>query len=352
MINDRSLVSKINLTFNTAPRQHHDKIMEEYKYDEVLLEVLGKDTEDQEVKKSITGVAKKELDITVTVGRQKDVGKIMKEFELNTKLQSRMNNSEVEVIDEVKGENKHATENESSSDEEDGHDVVNVNRSFVKPQFMKVKNPPSPIRKAPPMPRHMLFEEEYIRNKEVTAKKFQKKLERERRILERQKRKAAIIDVNKKYLGFGQVFDPVKAKLKKKAEKKLERDARRLRLLNIANGKEEEKDLIYELLNDAESDTNSGSFKSPSEVEIAASSKSNFCCLLEDSGIVSSSSNSSFSLDTSYLHSSPKPIKQEISNMNTTIENNNAVEFSKSSNTNLSNSGDFNQDDLQDWLMM
>ena len=318
--------------------------MEECKYDEVLLEVLGKDTQDQEVKKSITGEAKEELDITVTVGSQKDVGKIMKEFE-----QSRMNNSEVEVIDEVKEENKHATENEPSSDEEeeDGHDVVNVNRSFVKPQFMKVKNPPSPIRKAPPMPRHMLFEEEYIRNKEVTAKKFQKKLKKERRILERQKRKAAIIDVNKKYLGFGQVFDPVKAKLKKKAEKKLERDARRLRLLKIANGNKEEKGLIYELLNDAESDTNSGSFKSPSEVEIAASSKSNFCCLLEDSGIVSSSSNSSFSLDTSYLHSSPKPIKQEISNMNTTIENNNAVEFSKSGNTNLSNSGD-----LQDWLMM
>ena len=324
--------------------------MEECKYDEVLLEVLGKDTQDQEVKKSITGEAKEELDITVTVGSQKDVGKIMKEFE-----QSRMNNSEVEVIDEVKGENKHATENEPSSDEEeeDGHDVVNVNRSFVKPQFMKVKNPPSPIRKAPPMPRHMLFEEEYIRNKEVTAKKFQKKLERERRILERQKRKAAKIDVNKKYLGFGQVFDPVKAKLQKKAEKKLERDARRLRLLKIANGNKEEKGLIYELLNDAESDANSGSFKSPpSEVEIAASSKSNFCYLLEDSGIASSSSNTSFSLDASYMYTSPKPIKQEISNMNTTIENNNAVEFSKSGNTNLSNSGDFNQDDLQDWLMM
>ena len=351
MINDRSLVSKINLTFNTAPRQHHHKIMEEYKYDEVLLEVLGKDTQDQEVKKSINGAAKEELDISATVGgRQKDVGKIMKEFEENSKLQSKMNNSEVEVIYEVKGEYKHATENESSSDdeEEDGHDVVNVNRNFVKPQFMKVKNPPSPIRKAPPMPRHMLFEEEYIRKQEVTAKKFQKKLKMERRILERQKRKAAIIDVNKKYLGFGQVFDPVKAKLQKKAEKKLERDARRLRLLKIANGNKEEKGLIYELLNDAESDANSGSFKSPpSEVEIAASSKSNFCYLLEDSGIASSSSNTSFSLDASYMYTSPKPIKQEISNMNTTIENNNAVEFSKSGNTNLSNSGD-----LQDWLMM
>ena len=170
--------------------------------------------------------------------------------------------------------------------------------------------------------------------------------------MERQKRKAAKIDVNKKYLGFGQVFDPVKAKLQKKAEKKLERDARRLRLLKIANGNKEEKGLIYELLNDAESDANSGSFKSPSEVETAASSKSNFCCLQEDSGIVSSRSNSSFSIDASYLYTSPKPIKQEISNMNTTIENNNAVEFSKSSNTNLSNSGDFNQDDLQDWMMM
>ena len=118
--------------------------------------------------------------------------------------------------------------------------------------------------------------------------------------------------------------------------------------MKIANGNKEEKGLIYELLNDAESDANSGSFKSPpSEVEIAASSKSNFCYLLEDSGIASSSSNTSFSLDASYMYTSPKPIKQEISNMNTTIENNNAVEFSKSGNTNLSNSGD-----LQDWLMM
>ena len=219
--------------------------------------------------------------------------------------------------------------------------MVNVTHSFVKPQFMKVKNPPSPVRKAPPMPRHMLFEEEYVRNKEVTAKKFQKKLEKERKILERQKRKAEKIDVNKKYLGFGEVFDPVKAKLQKKAEKKSERDARRMRLLKIAYGnKEEEEDIINQLLNDAESDADSGSFTSPSET--AASSKPNFCFFLEDSGIASS--HSSFSLDASHLYTSPKPIKQEISNMNT-IENNNPVEFPSSSNSiNHSNSGDYYHD--------
>ena len=311
--------------------------MEENKYNKVLLEVMGKDTQDQDMKESI------KLE-RFTVDSQEDVSKIKKELEENTRtrLQSRMKNCEVritkvEVIDEVK---ENATENESSSDEENGNDVVNVTHSFVKPQFMKVKNPPSPIRKAPPMPRHMLFEEEYVRNLEVTAKKFQKKLEKERKILERQKRKAEKIDVNKKYLGFGEVFDPVKAKLQKKAEKKSERDARRMRLLKIAYGnKEEEEDIINKLLFDAESDANSGSFTSPSET--AASSKPNFCFFLEDSGIASS--HSSFSLNASNLYTSLKPIKQEISNMNT-LDYNNAVEFPSSSNNNHSNSEDHYHD--------
>ena len=314
--------------------------MEENKYNKVLFEVMEKDTQDQDMKESITGEAKKKLDRRLTVDSQEDVGKIKKELEENTRtrLQSRMKNCEVritkvEVIDEVK---ENATENESSSDEENGNDVVNVTHSFVKPQFMKVKNPPSPIRKAPPMPRHMLFEEEYVRNLEVTAKKFQKKLEKERKILERQKRKAEKIDVNKKYLGFGEVFDPVKAKLQKKAEKKSERDARRMRLLKIAYGnKEEEEDIINQLLNDAERDASTGSFTSPSET--AASSKPNFCFFLEDS------SHSSFSLDASHLYTSPKPIKQEISNTNT-IENNNPIEFPSSSNNNHRNSGDYYHD--------
>ena len=325
--------------------------MEENKYNKVLLEVMEKDTQDQDMKESITGEAKKKLERRLTVDSQEDVGKIKKELEENTRtrLQSRMKNCEVritkvEVIDEVK---ENATENESSSDEENGNDVVNVTHSFVKPQFMKVKNPPSPVRKAPPMPRHMLFEEEYVRNIEVTAKKFQKKLEKERKILERQKRKAEKIDVNKKYLGFGEVFDPVKAKLQKKAEKKSERDARRMRLLKIANGnKEEEEDIINQLLNDAERDASTGSFTSPSET--AASSKPNFCFFLEDSGIASS--HSSFSLDASHLYTSLKPIKQEISNMNT-LENNNAVEFPSSSNNNHSNSEYYYHDDLQDLMM-
>ena len=326
--------------------------MEENKYNKVLLEVMEKDTQDQDMKESITGEAKKKLDRRLTVDSQEDVGKIKKELEENTRtrLQSRMKNCEVritkvEVIGEVE---ESATDKESSSDEENGNDVVNVTHSFVKPQFMKVKNPPSPVRKAPPMPRHMLFEEEYVRNIEVTAKKFQKKLEKERKILERQKRKAEKIDVNKKYLGFGEVFDPVKAKLQKKAEKKSERDVRRMRLLKIAYGnKEEEEDIISQLLNDAERDASTGSFTSPSS-ETAASSKPNFCFILEDSGIASS--HSSFSLDASHLYTSPKPIKQEISNMNT-IENNNPVEFPSSSNSNHSNSGDYNHDDLQDLMM-
>ena len=317
--------------------------MEENKYNKVLLEVMEKDTQDQDVKESITGEAKKKLDRRLTVDSQEDVGKIKKELEENTRtrLQSRMKNCEVRITKvEVK---ESATDKESSSDEENDNDVVNVTHSFVKPQFMKVKNPPSPVRKAPPMPRHMLFEEEYVRNKEVTAKKFQKKLEKERKILERQKRKAEKIDVNKKYLGFGEVFDPVKAKLQKKAEKKLERDARRMRLLKIAYGnKEEEEDIINQLLNDAERDASTGSFTSPSET--AASSKPNFCFFLEDS------SHSSFSLDASHLYTSLKPIKQEISNMNT-LENNNAVEFPSSSNNNHSNSEYYYHDDLQDLMM-
>ena len=312
----------------------------------------------QEMKESIVGEVKEELVRTLKIClSQKDVEKISKEFEKNTKLQSMKKNSGMslmEVMDDVKIQNNPPMAKKSSS--EDNLSLVNPSCSFVKPKFMKVKNPPSPSRNAPPTPTpsHMLFEKEYIRNKEVIAKKFEKKYEREKKILERQKRKAANIDVNKKYLGFGEVFDPVQAKLQKKAEKKLEREERRKRILKKANVTKEEKDLMNELLASAESNSSSGFATSPSasEIEVSATSQSNSSLLLESSGL--SSVNSSFSLDSSSSFNISKcyDYNQEVNKSNT-IENLNAFEFSSCSRSlDLSKCEDYHVDDLEDLLSM
>jgi len=314
----------------------------------------------QDMKELIIGEVKEELVKTLNIClSQKDVDKIKKEFEKNTKLQSIETNSRLnlaEVLNDVKIENKNnpATGEESSDEDDVAEPEAKVTRSFVKPQFMKVKNPPSPIRIAPPTPTpsHLLFEKEYIRNKELNAKKFEKKLERERKILERQKRKAQKIDVNKKYLGFGEVFDPVQAKLQKKADKKSEREARRMRILKKANVTKEEKDLINELLNAAEN--SSGSVTSPSGMETSDSSQSDSSNILESSGIAST--NSSFSLDSSSsFNTSNSSYHNQEALMKNTIENLNAFEFpSNSSITDPSSNTfeEYNYDDLEDLLSM
>ena len=328
------------------------------KFHDVFHEAMEKDRQD--MKELILGEVKEKLVKTLNVClSQKDVDKIKKEFEKNTKLLSIETNSQVnlaEVMSDVKVKNKNKPDAGEESSDEDDVAEAKVTRSFVKPQFMKIKNPPSPIRLAPPTPTpgHLLFEKEYIRNKELNAKKFEKKIQREWKILERQKRKAQKIDANKKYLGFGEVFDPVQAKLKKKAEKKSERDARRMRILKKANVTKEEKDLINELLNVAES--SSGSATSPSEMETSASSQSDSSCLLESSRVTST--NSSFSLDssssfntsTNYYHNH----NQEALAKNM-IENLNAFEFPSissivdpSSNT----CEEYKYDDLEDLLSM
>ena len=317
----------------------------------------------QDMKELIIGEVKEELVKTLNIClSQKDVDKIKKEFEKNTKLQSIETNSRLnleEVMNDVKIENKNnpATGEESSDEDDVAEPEAKVIRSFVKPQFMKVKNPPSPIpiKIAPPSPTpsHLLFEKEYIRNKELNAKKFEKKLERERKILERQKRKAQKIDVNKKYLGFGEVFDPVQAKLQKKADKKSERDARRMRILKKANVTKEEKDLINELLNVAEN--SSGSATSPSGMETSASSQSDSSNILESSGIAST--NSSFSLDSSSsFNTSNSSYHNQEALMKNTVENLNAFEFPSnssiidpSSNTTCE---EYNYDELEDLLSM
>merc|ERR1711915_800596 len=79
--------------------------------------------------------------------------------------------------------------------------------------------------------------------------------EKVKRNLERQKRKAADFDMNKKYLGFGETFDPKVEKAKKKEQKKLERQKKLnfLRTLKKANVSDEEKKLMNDLLSVAES---------------------------------------------------------------------------------------------------
>ena len=328
------------------------------KFRDVFHEAMEKDRQD--MKELILGEVKEKLVKTLNVClSQKDVDKIKKEFEKNTKLLSIETNSQVnlaEVMNDVKVKNKNKPDAGEESSDEDDVAEAKVTRSFVKPQFMKIKNSPSPIRLAPPTPTpgHLLFEKEYIRNKELNAKKFEKKIQRERKILERQKRKAQKIDANKKYLGFGEVFDPVQAKLKKKAEKKSERDARRMIILKKANVTKEEKDLINELLNVAES--SSGSATSPSAMETSASSQSDSSCLLESSRITST--NSSFSLDssssintsTNYYHNH----NQEALAKNM-IENLNAFEFPSISSIVESSSNtceEYKYDDLEDLLSM
>merc|ERR1719259_452269 len=80
-----------------------------------------------------------------------------------------------------------------------------------------------------------------------------KKMEKIRRNLEKQKRKASNIDPDRKYFGFGESFNKDKLQLKqmRKDEKRREKEERkldRMRTLKKATVSKEEKDLMTELL--------------------------------------------------------------------------------------------------------
>merc|ERR1712198_392999 len=71
--------------------------------------------------------------------------------------------------------------------------------------------------------------------------------------------KAASLGMNKKYLGFGETFDPKVEKAKKKEQRMLERKKKYnvLRTLKKANVSNEEKDLMNDLLKVAERSSSS-----------------------------------------------------------------------------------------------
>ena len=197
---------------------------------------------------------KKSLVKTLTVClTPKEVAKIQREFEKNVKYQeaqsSSGNTDDVPslISDIVTSQmDKPPPHTESSS-------IVTINRigdDFVKPEFMRVEkeNPflpfPDPDKKRP---KHVskelkVFEQTFTRTKHM---------EKVQRNLERQKRRADRSDRNKKYPGFGEVHNPSNEKMKRKAEKKLEKEMRRMNragLLKKANVSKEEKDLMNELI--------------------------------------------------------------------------------------------------------
>ena len=197
---------------------------------------------------------KKSLVKTLTVClTPKEVAKIQREFEKNVKYQeaqsSSGNTDDVPslISDIVTSQmDKPPPHTESSS-------IVTINRigdDFVKPEFMRVEkeNPflpfPDPDKKRP---KHVskelkVFEQTFTRTKHM---------QKVQRNLERQKRRADRSDRNKKYPGFGEVHNPSNEKMKRKAEKKLEKEMRRMNragLLKKANVSKEEKDLMNELI--------------------------------------------------------------------------------------------------------
>jgi len=223
-----------------------------------------------DVKKSLV----KTLKVCLT---PKEVAKIQREFEKNVRYQeaqsSSGNTKDVPslisniVTSQVDRPPPHT---ESSS-------IVTINRigdDFVKPEFMRVnkENPfpfPDPDKKRPKQVSKELkvFEQTFTRTKHM---------EKVQRNLERQKRRADRSDRNKKYPGFGEVHNPNNEKMKRKAEKKLEKEMRRLNrtgLLKKANVSKEEKDLMNELILVADNSASKSLASSASEHNLIDSSQ-------------------------------------------------------------------------------
>jgi len=167
---------------------------------------------------------------------------VTKSIEEEYKNKKRKHKSVVEDID---------SDNSSDDEATKANVLKKMEAAFVKPQFMKV-----PAKNADEQGKLIKPPNVFEFGKSYTREKQQEKV---RRNLERQKRKAADLDMNKKYLGFGETFNPKVEKAKKKEQKKLDRQKKFnfLRTLKKANVSDEEKKLMNDLLSVAESSSSS-----------------------------------------------------------------------------------------------
>ena len=196
-----------------------------------------------DVKKSLV----KTLEVCLT---PKEVAKIQREFEKNVEYQETLatNSSGGSYDVPTVISNIVTSQVERTPPQEPSSSKVGDN--FVKPKYMRVndENPfpfPAPEEKKP---KHVskelkVFEKTFTRTKQM--EKVERNLKRQKKRAERS------VDKNKKYPGFGEVYDPTNEKMKRKAEKKLEKEIRRMNrvsLLKKANVSKEEKDLMNELI--------------------------------------------------------------------------------------------------------
>ena len=273
---------------------------------------------------------KKSLVKTLTVClTPKEVAKIQREFEKNVRYQEAQSSSGNTndmpslisniVTSQVDRPPPHT---ESSS-------IVTINRigdDFVKPEFMRVnkENPfpfPDPDKKRPKHVSKELkaFEQTFTRTKHM---------EKVQRNLERQKRRADRSDRNKKYPGFGEVHNPNNEKMKRKAEKKLEKEMRRMNragLLKKANVSKEEKDLMNELILVADKSVSKSLASSASEYNLIDSSQysQDFKKQVEENHHPQSLSRTNLTFDASDLFSSTvntqteeKPVAEKLNCVN------------------------------------
>jgi len=206
---------------------------------------------------------------------REEVKKIKREYVRNMK-KMKINNEKLnshdldfakvleEVTKSIEEEYKNKKRKKRSEDEDLDSDISSdgeatkaevlkkMEAAFVKPKFMKVptNKEDEECEKVIKPPSLFEFDKSYTREKQQ---------EKVKRNLERQKRKAASLDMNKKYLGFGETFDPKVEKAKKKEQRMLERKKKYnvLRTLKKANVSNEEKDLMNDLLKVAESSSSS-----------------------------------------------------------------------------------------------
>ena len=213
-----------------------------------------------DVKKSLV----KNLEVCLT---PREVAKIQREFEKNVEYQETLattNSSGGSYDVPTVISNIVTSQVDRTPPQEPSSSKVGDN--FVKPKYMRVndENPfpfPAPEEKKP---KHVskelkVFEKTFARTKQM---------EKVERNLKRQKKRAER-SMDKKYPGFGEVYDPTNEKMKRKAEKKLEKELRRMNrvgLLKKANVSKEEKDLMNELILVAEnSASNSATSSAPED---------------------------------------------------------------------------------------
>ena len=230
--------------------------MEEEDIEEMADDNLKREKFVDDVKKSLV----KTLKVCLT---QKEVAKIQREFEKNVGYQEALANHSghaaaadvpslissmvTNQVDRDRPSLGPPLESPSPSDESS---FIRTADNFVKPEFMRVnkENPfpfPAPEKKRPSQVTKELkvFEQTFTRTNQM--EKVQRNLERQKRRAERS------VDRNKKYPGFGEVYDPKTEKMKKRAEKKLAKEIRRMNRVGIlkkANVSKAEKDLMNELI--------------------------------------------------------------------------------------------------------